>query len=375
MIAFALTSRARSLRADNLPRMSAMHRMRPWAVSSTLVWLFTWRGSGETRVLVVVDGCIFQEQQRRANKKNTFSAFSGAPHPLPVNARRWLLIVHHRQQTLSSPPLLTSPLYLPSPTSAFPPLLSTPLSWLARTFSPATLPHLSSSTPLSPASTLDRSPFSMPSRSLPRTMFTTMHNSSLLCPWNPFRVCISVCGTPYLLSLIASCSRRVLFLYTTAVYIVSLRAVANPIAYTSSHRLLPNPDKRSALSYFYDAVRSRVIDDIVTSAACSVKHQVKRFRNGFLMSQTAPSSDWQYKAITRYFVPSNAHTSTHMNKAFSILSIADSLFIYVRRCSITTPNTPYTHPYTFSRYSPLTSTTVGNANHPASLRHPRLLSH
>ncbi|KJA21672.1 hypothetical protein HYPSUDRAFT_87898 [Hypholoma sublateritium FD-334 SS-4] len=69
-----------------------------------------------------------------------------------------------------------------------------------------------------------------------------------------------------------------------------------------STSLLPNPDKRSALSYFYDAVRSRVIDDIVTSAACAVKRQVKRFRNGFLMSQIAPSSDWQYKAITRPLV-------------------------------------------------------------------------
>ncbi|KAF8966396.1 mediator complex subunit 13 C-terminal-domain-containing protein [Flammula alnicola] len=71
----------------------------------------------------------------------------------------------------------------------------------------------------------------------------------------------------------------------------------------STSTLLPNIDKRIVFSHFLDAVRSRIIDDIVAastqSQAPAIRRQVKRFKNGFLMSQMSPSSDWEYKAITR----------------------------------------------------------------------------
>ena len=46
MMASALTSRARSLRAERRPRISAMHSRRPWPVSKTRVWVLTWYGTG-----------------------------------------------------------------------------------------------------------------------------------------------------------------------------------------------------------------------------------------------------------------------------------------------------------------------------------------
>ncbi|KAF8171817.1 hypothetical protein BJ912DRAFT_994983, partial [Pholiota molesta] len=68
------------------------------------------------------------------------------------------------------------------------------------------------------------------------------------------------------------------------------------------HTLLPSHHDQTVLSYFYDAVRARIIDDIVIASTqpsvSSVKRHVKRFKNGFLMSQITPSSDWEYKAIT-----------------------------------------------------------------------------
>ena len=69
--------------------------------------------------------------------------------------------------------------------------------------------------------------------------------------------------------------------------------------------LLPESDKRVVISHFYEAVRSRMIDDVVkasTSKATSVRREVKRFKGGFLMSQFSSSSDWEYKAITRCVV-------------------------------------------------------------------------
>jgi hypothetical protein len=46
MIALALASRARSLREESLPRMSAMQSSRPWSVSRTWVSVFTLYGAG-----------------------------------------------------------------------------------------------------------------------------------------------------------------------------------------------------------------------------------------------------------------------------------------------------------------------------------------
>jgi len=65
--------------------------------------------------------------------------------------------------------------------------------------------------------------------------------------------------------------------------------------------MLPTTDKRNVYSHFFEAVRSRIIDDIVTaSMKAPNSRQVKRFKNGFLMSQPSSASDWEYKVITRY---------------------------------------------------------------------------
>src|ERR1700753_4050684 len=58
MTAAALASLAISLRADRRPRMSATHRIRPWADSSTFVCVLTWywtRGAGDPVGLLEAD--------------------------------------------------------------------------------------------------------------------------------------------------------------------------------------------------------------------------------------------------------------------------------------------------------------------------------
>ncbi|CAA7260150.1 unnamed protein product [Cyclocybe aegerita] len=72
----------------------------------------------------------------------------------------------------------------------------------------------------------------------------------------------------------------------------------------SSSSLLPNPDVRNVTAHFYQAVRLRIIDDIVRASskpqASSIRRLVRRFKDGFLMSQiSSSSSDWEYGAITR----------------------------------------------------------------------------
>ena len=73
MMAEAFASRARSLSAERRPRMSAIQRSLPWAVSNTFVWVFTWKGGGrelgEEAGRVDVDagrdaGCIFDGTRR-----------------------------------------------------------------------------------------------------------------------------------------------------------------------------------------------------------------------------------------------------------------------------------------------------------------------
>ena len=97
-------------------------------------------------------------------------------------------------------------------------------------------------------------------------------------------------------------------------------------------RLLPNDDKRNACSHFLEAVRSRIIDDIVAVSTKSLKsRQVKRFKNGFLMSQPSSTSDLEYKVISRYLsILSSKDTFLIIAiKAFNFLSNSSPLFILV----------------------------------------------
>src|SRR6266702_2101175 len=61
MIAFAFASRARSLREENRPRISAMQSILPWTVSISFVW--SGRGEGPGRIELEagrkVECCIF----------------------------------------------------------------------------------------------------------------------------------------------------------------------------------------------------------------------------------------------------------------------------------------------------------------------------
>ncbi|KAF8164920.1 mediator complex subunit 13 C-terminal-domain-containing protein [Crassisporium funariophilum] len=67
--------------------------------------------------------------------------------------------------------------------------------------------------------------------------------------------------------------------------------------------LLPNSDERDVYSHFYEAVRVRTIDDIVTASSkphgSATRRHAKRFKNGFVMSHALSAADWEYKAITR----------------------------------------------------------------------------
>lgn len=68
----------------------------------------------------------------------------------------------------------------------------------------------------------------------------------------------------------------------------------------------PDHDKRILIAHFYDAVRSRLIDDLVNVASqkpSPIQRDVKRFKNGFLMSQISAHSGWEPKAITRFVLP------------------------------------------------------------------------
>lgn len=59
IIATAFTSLARSFNALKRPLISAIHSIRPWPVSKTFVWVFTWygwaRGNGEAAGRVEVE--------------------------------------------------------------------------------------------------------------------------------------------------------------------------------------------------------------------------------------------------------------------------------------------------------------------------------
>jgi mediator of RNA polymerase II transcription subunit 13 len=80
---------------------------------------------------------------------------------------------------------------------------------------------------------------------------------------------------------------------------------SNP-PFTSS--LLPEPKIRHAYSHFLDAVRTRLISDIVETSLNKprtghLRQQVKRFKNGFVLTQNPVMSDWdtgwEHKAISR----------------------------------------------------------------------------
>ncbi|TFK43128.1 mediator complex subunit 13 C-terminal-domain-containing protein [Crucibulum laeve] len=74
----------------------------------------------------------------------------------------------------------------------------------------------------------------------------------------------------------------------------------------SSH--FPDPAKRVIFSHFLEAVRARLIDDIVQTSVkkphlCTPQRRIQRFKDGFLISQVPASSDWgsawEYKATSR----------------------------------------------------------------------------
>ena len=136
-------------------------------------------------------------------------------------------------------------------------------------------------------------------------------------------------------------------------------------------RLLPNDDKRNACSHFLEAVRSRIIDDIVAASTKSLKsRQVKRFKNGFLMSQPSSASDWEYKVITRYlFILFSKCTFLIIIKAFNFLSTPSSFFILVNGGTFTSGNSSYTAAYTISGHIPVFTSSFRHSHHITSLWH------
>ena len=106
--------------------------------------------------------------------------------------------------------------------------------------------------------------------------------------------------------------------------------------------MLPDPDKRNAYSHFFEAVRSRIIDDIVAvSMNSSNSRQVKRFKNGFLMSQPAPTSDLEYKVVTRYLPILFLEIYLIIIKAFDFLSTTSPFFLLINRHAFPPRNPPY----------------------------------
>jgi hypothetical protein len=137
-------------------------------------------------------------------------------------------------------------------------------------------------------------------------------------------------------------------------------------------RLLPNDDKRNACSHFLEAVRSRIIDDIVAASTKSLKsRQVKRFKNGFLMSQPSSASDLEYKVITRYLsiLPSKRTFLIFTIKAFNFLSTPSSLFILVNGSAFASGNPSYTAADTISGHISVFTSSTRHSHHITSLWH------
>ena len=137
-------------------------------------------------------------------------------------------------------------------------------------------------------------------------------------------------------------------------------------------RLLPNDDKRNACSHFLEAVRSRIIDDIVAVSTKSLKsRQVKRFKNGFLMSQPSSTSDLEYKVISRYLsiLSSKYAFLIIVTKAFNFLSTPGPLLILVNWGAFSSGNSSYITAYTISGHISDFTSSSGYSHHIASLWH------
>ncbi|KAF9534436.1 mediator complex subunit 13 C-terminal-domain-containing protein [Crepidotus variabilis] len=66
--------------------------------------------------------------------------------------------------------------------------------------------------------------------------------------------------------------------------------------------LLPPLEIRQPLGHFYESLTSRIIQDIVNASSRKfslAQRHVKRFRNGFVMSQVPSLSNWEYSTTTR----------------------------------------------------------------------------
>ncbi|PPR01786.1 hypothetical protein CVT24_001701 [Panaeolus cyanescens] len=63
--------------------------------------------------------------------------------------------------------------------------------------------------------------------------------------------------------------------------------------------LLPDPDQQVIYSYFFEAVRSKLINDLISCSQLSSNTHIRRFKHGFLISRDSSTSDWHYKPTPR----------------------------------------------------------------------------
>jgi hypothetical protein len=143
------------------------------------------------------------------------------------------------------------------------------------------------------------------------------------------------------------------------------------------HRLLPNDDSRNACSHFLEAVRSRIIDDIVAASTKSLKsRQVKRFKNGFFMSQPSSTSDLEFKVISRYLsiLSSKCTLLIIIMQASNFLSTPSPFFILVNGGAFASGNSSYIIADTISRLISVFTASSRHSHHITSVWHSRFFS-
>ena len=115
-----------------------------------------------------------------------------------------------------------------------------------------------------------------------------------------------------------------------------------------------------------------MIDDIVAASTKSLKsRQVKRFKNGFFMSQPFSTSDLEYKVISRY-LPILSPKCTFLIiiiKAFDFLSAPSPLFIPVNGGAFASGNSSYISSDTISGHISVFTSSSRHSHHITSLWH------